>query len=101
MLYFDTGFLAPLFKPERHSLQVEHFVAGLAVGRTSISHWTRVEFASLLAKNARMDLMPTTQAVVEREAFDLFVTRGCTILDVGRRDFDLARRLLSDYHSGL
>ena len=101
MLYCDTSFLAPLFKPEPRSLDVESFVAGLGIGRLALSHWTLVEFSSLLAKDLRMGLMTSVQAHAAGAAFDVFVTRGCTTLDVERRDFDRARQLLSDHYSGL
>ena len=54
MLYFDTSILAPLFLQESSSAKVERFVAGLPAGELAVSHWTRVEFSSLLAREVRM-----------------------------------------------
>ena len=101
MLYFDTSFLAPLFKAEVRSLDVKQFVAGSTPGQMAISHWTHVEFASVLGKNVRIGSMTAAQANVAAATFVTFVTRGCTVLDVTRRDFDTARRFLADRHSGL
>ena len=49
MLYFATSFLAPLILNELTSTAVEQFMAGLPAGELAVSHWTRVEFSSLLA----------------------------------------------------
>ena len=53
MVYFDTSFRAPLLLEEATSEAVERFIAGLPVGTLAVSHWTRVEFASLLAPEVR------------------------------------------------
>jgi hypothetical protein len=50
MLYFDTSFLTPLVRQEATSAQVERFVGSLPAGELAISHWTKVEFSSLLAR---------------------------------------------------
>ncbi len=101
MLYFDTSFVAPLFKAEGRSADVKRFVAGLAVGRMAVSQWTQVEFSSLLAKSVRIGPMTPSQADDAGMAFETFVARGCAILGVADRDFDEARRLLADHRSGL
>lgn len=50
MVYFDTSFLAPLILQELTSAKVERFVIDLPVGQLATSHWTRIEFSSLLAR---------------------------------------------------
>ena len=50
MLYFDTSFLVPLFLQEQTSTRIERVFAELAGQDLAISHWTRVEFSSLLAR---------------------------------------------------
>ena len=101
MIYFDTSFLAPLFKAEGHSAEVRRFTVGLKPRLSAISRWTRVEFSSLLAKDVRMGHLTPVQANAADAAFDAFVAETCTLTDVGHRDFDLARRLLSDRLGGL
>lgn len=86
---------------ERRSADVKRFVAGLAVGRMAVSQWTRVEFSSLLAKSVRIGHMTPTQADEAGVAFETFVARGCAVLGVADRDFNEARRLLSNHRSGL
>jgi uncharacterized protein len=101
MLYFDTSFLAPLFKPEASSLEIKRFMTELAPVQLAISSWTRVEFYSLLSKNVRMGLLPPVQADAAEAAFETFVARGCTMIDVARDDFNVAGHFLADRHSGL
>ena len=101
MLYFDTSFLTPLFKLEQSSPDVRRFTMGLTPRMLAISEWTWVEFASVLAKDVRIGRMTPVQAVALETAFEAAVGQGYLVLDVARRDFDLARRLLSDHRSGL
>ena len=54
MLYFDTSFLTPLILEEPTSARIERFVVRLPAGELAVSHWTRVEFSSLLAREVRM-----------------------------------------------
>ena len=54
MLYFDTSFLVPLILPESTSDKVAHFFRGLPAAELAVSHWTRVEFSSLIAREVRM-----------------------------------------------
>jgi prevent-host-death family protein len=41
--------LAPLILLEATSNRMERFIVGIPAGELAVSHWTRVEFASLLA----------------------------------------------------
>lgn len=54
MHYFDTSFLVPLILSEASSEPVSAFVESLAGEDLAVSHWTRLEFASLLAREVRM-----------------------------------------------
>ena len=51
MRYFDTGFLVPLVLPEATSGPVAGFFEDLPGDDLAVSDWTRVEFASLLARD--------------------------------------------------
>lgn len=53
-LHFDTSFLAPLILQESTSEAVEESMATLPPEQLCISQWTRVEFASLVAREVRM-----------------------------------------------
>jgi hypothetical protein len=66
--YFDTGFLAPLIFPEATSDQIAAFVRRLPAEEFTVSHWTRVEFSSLIARAVRMGGLerPRRGAAIER-----------------------------------
>ncbi|HZZ63747.1 MAG TPA: type II toxin-antitoxin system VapC family toxin [Roseiarcus sp.] len=101
MRYFDTSFLTPLIRQEETSPRVARFVAGLPTGELAISRWTEVEVASLLARDVRMGVIKSAEA---READALFkdiVRRSFVVLSPGRDDYDLARRYLHNYETGL
>ena len=101
MRYFDTSFVAPLILEEATSARVERFVAALPPGEAAVSHWTRVEFASLLAREVRMGGL-TPQAADEADSqFEAIVQEAFVILLPDARDFDLARSFLANYATGL
>jgi predicted nucleic acid-binding protein len=101
MVYFDTSFLAPLIREEPTSITVERFIAGLPVGTLAVSHWTRVEISSFLAREVRMGGMER-QAAQEADAlFDTVVTETFVTLLPNGADFDLAREYLGNYDTGL
>ncbi len=101
MSYIDTSFLTPLFKVEKRSSAVEVFLNRQNPRQPTMSHWTRVEFSSLVAKDVRIGLYPSTQAMAMNAAFEVFSKNICTVLDLSRRDFDLARSYLTDHKTGL
>lgn len=50
MFYFDTSFLPPLVLEEKSSRKIEAYVTTLPAGDLYLSHWTRLEFSSLVAR---------------------------------------------------
>src|SRR5271169_6554360 len=54
VLYFDTSFLVPLILPEATSDSIAALVHRLSAEQLTVSHWTRVEFSSLIAREVRM-----------------------------------------------
>ena len=54
MLHLDTSFLVPLILPEATSARIAGLFGDLPMDDLAVSHWTRVEFASLLGLKARM-----------------------------------------------
>jgi hypothetical protein len=53
VLYFDTSFLAPLILPEAASDKIAAFLRRLPAAEFTVSHWTRVEFSLLIAREVR------------------------------------------------
>ena len=101
MHYFDTSFLAPLFLDEPTSGAIERFVAALPVGTLAVSHWTRVEFSSLLAREVRMGGL-TAQTAREADAqFEAVIFESFAVLLPGAEDFALAKHYLANHGSGL
>ncbi|MEO5345367.1 MAG: type II toxin-antitoxin system VapC family toxin [Magnetococcus sp. YQC-9] len=82
MYYFDTSAIVPLFLNESTTEEVERFVLGLSDGELAVSHWTGVEFSSLLAREVRMGGLSSSDALRVDEFFsrvivESFVTFLC------------------------
>lgn len=101
MRYFDTSFLAPLILEEATSEKLEAFVAKLPAGELCISHWTRTEFASLLAREVRMGGLTEDSALAAMDQFDTMVGESFQVLAPGVADFDLATRYIKHFATKL
>ena len=101
MRYFDTGFLVPLILPEATSDPIARFFEDLPAEDLAVSHWTRVEFASMLAREVRMGKL---DAVAAREAgsrFEAMIEESFIVLLPDCGDFDRAREWLCRFETGL
>jgi predicted nucleic acid-binding protein len=74
MLYFDTSFFTPLIRAEATTAHVQRFVAGLPKEQLTTSHWTRVEFSSVLAREVRMGRLDPRDAAAVDARFEALVT---------------------------
>lgn len=101
MFYFDTSFLVPLFLPEATSPRIERFMAGLSPGELAVSHWTRVEFSSLLAREVRMGGLTRRAAATVDAQFESVIDESFVVLTPNHKDFDLAKDYLGHANSGL
>lgn len=101
MLYFDTSFLVPLIREEAASAKVERFMARLPTGELAVSHWTRVELASLLARDVRMGGLTGEAAKRANAEFDAVVDESFVVLLPETDDFDLAKEYLGHHQTGL
>ncbi len=101
MYYFDTSFLAPLILQEPTSIKVERFMTRLPAGELVISHWTRVEFSSLLAREVRMGSLDRQAARDADAQFETVVTESFVVLLPNADDFSLANAYLGNYETGL
>lgn len=100
MHYFDTSFIAPLFLEEEKSKHVEQILRKIDQDRV-ISHWLRVEFASLISRYVRMKTFTTSQASRIIENFEIVITESFETIMPTVSDFNLATSLLQNPHSGL
>jgi len=101
MLYFDTSFLVPLILPEATSDAIAAFLRGLPADQFTVSHWTRVEFSSLIAREVRMGALDAGAASQADARFAAMVDESFAILLPNADDFDLARAYLGTYETGL
>ncbi len=101
MHYFDTSFLAPLILQEATSSKVERLIAGLPAGELAVSHLTRIEFSSLLAREVRMGGLDGEAARSADAQFETMVRESFTVLLPNADDFDLAKAYLANHASGL
>lgn len=101
MLYFDTSFLAPLLLEESTSAKIEAFFARLPVGELYISHLTRVEFASLIAREVRMGGLAEADARLTIGQFDELVAGSFQVLAPGVVDYELAKGYIQHFATKL
>jgi predicted nucleic acid-binding protein len=101
MFYFDTSFLAPLILPEATSDRIAKFISGLAAEKLTVSHWARVEFSSLLAREVRMGGLEAQFAVAADAQFEDILKESFLVLLPNADDFALAKQFLGNYEFGL
>lgn len=101
MLYFDTSFLAPLILEETTSAKIEAFFAKLPVGELYVSHWTRVEFASLIAREVRMGSLAESDALLAIAQFDELVVDSFQILAPSIVDYEQAKGYIQHFATKL
>ena len=101
MFYFDTSFLAPLILPEATSDSITKFVGGLAAEKLTVSHWVRVEFSSLLAREVRMGGLEAQFAVAADAQFEGILKESFLVLLPNADDFTLAKQFLGNHKFGL
>jgi predicted nucleic acid-binding protein len=101
VLYFDTSFLAPLVLPESTSDKIAAFVRRLPVEELTVSHWTRVEFSSLIARDVRMSVLDAAAGARADARFEAMVDASFAVLLPSADDFGLAKRYLGKFNTGL
>ena len=101
MQYFDTSFLVPLILPEETSDPIARFFADLAGENLAVSHWTRVEFSSLLAREVRMGGLSADAAREADARFETVVEESFAVLLPNGEDFCLAKEYLGRFETRL
>lgn len=101
MIYLDTSFLAPFYIQEATSSQVEAILLKVSIGKLAISHWTRVEFASLLARRLRMGELTAENVEKVMEAFVTNINNTYVCFPVEPTDFNQAATLLMQGNTAL
>jgi predicted nucleic acid-binding protein len=101
VLYFDTSFLAPLILREATSDKIAAFVRRLPAAELAVSHWTRVEFSSLIAREVRMGGLDVHAAARADARFEAMVDESFSVFLPDAGDFGLAKRYLCRFETGL
>ncbi len=101
MLYFDTSFLVPLILPEKTSTRIATFIRELPAEQLTVSHWTRVEFSSLIAREVRMGGLDARAGTQADARFEAMIDESFAVLLPNTADFDLAKTYLGHFESGL
>lgn len=101
MDYFDTSFLVPLILTEETSDPIARFFADLAGEELAVSHWTRVEFSSLLAREVRMAGLSADAAREADARFETMVDESFAVLLPNCKDFNLAKEYVSCFETRL
>lgn len=101
MIYLDTSFLTPLFRAEPVSRLIEDFLVARPPGTLAISQWTRVEFASVMAREVRMKTLNAKAARKLIEGFDALADESLHVLLPTTADFDLARNFVGEFETQL
>lgn len=101
MIYLDTSFLTPLFRQEDCSGRVEAYLASQTPGSLAISLWTRVEFASVMAREVRMGALPSEAARLLLDEFERLSNDSLHVLVPTGADFELAQRFIADFSTHL
>ncbi len=101
MIYLDTSFLTPLFRAEPVSKAIEKFLAAQSPGALAISQWTRIEFASVVARDVRMKSIDKTTARKLIDEFDALAEDSLHMLVPAATDFGLAREFVAEFATRL
>jgi predicted nucleic acid-binding protein len=101
VLYFDTSFLAPLILPEATSEPIAAFFGSLSAEELAASHWTRVEFSSLIARQVRIGGLDAAAAMRADARFEAMVEDSFLVLLPSADDFALAKHYLGRFETGL
>ena len=101
MLYFDTSFLVPLILEEPTSGKIERLLRSRHNEEIAVSHWTRVEFSSLLAREVRMGGLNAKDATAADMELEAVIDESFVVLLPSANDFDVAKEFLQRYRSGL
>lgn len=101
MFYLDTSFVIPLFIKEPNSAKVRRWFEVQRKEALALSDWTCTEFASAMGVNVRAGVLPPRTATAAQKLFEQTVTASFTLLSPARRDYTLARQMLTHYKMGL
>jgi uncharacterized protein len=101
VLYFDTSFLVPLLVPEKTSARIYQFFQQVRKDEWAVSHWTRAEFASMLAREVRMGNRDARTAARDDANFEEMIRQSFAVLLPNVDDFAVAKQFLLRFETRL
>jgi predicted nucleic acid-binding protein len=101
LYYFDTSFLTPLLLEEETSARVEAYVRRLPASELYVSHWTKVEFASLLAREVRTGGFEGQAALEIAARFEMLMVESYEVLTPQPSDYELAQQYVLNFRTAL
>ncbi len=101
MRYCDSSFVAPLLLTEATSEAVEDFIAELGPGGATISEWTLLEIAGVLARQVRIQAMRPISADRAIARLNDLAEASFNVVAPEPADYRLARDYLRQYETGL
>ena len=96
MVYLDTSFVVPWLLPEPASAKVEEVLTALAPGSSAISLWTKLEFASVVARRVRTGEATAPNARAAIDLLDELLKMSLESIEPVSADFTLASQLVVD-----
>ncbi len=91
----------PLVLPEATSDRIAAFIRELNIEQLAVSHWTRIEFSSLIAREVRMGGLDARAAAQADARFEVMVDDSFAVLLSNADDFNLAKQYLGRFETGL
>ena len=101
MIYLDTSFLVPVFRLELSSAAVIRYMSALPADGFAISLWTRVEFASMVARDVRMGHTDAMSGRQQIDEFGRMQDESLEVWPVAAADLDLAHAFICDFSTKL
>ncbi|HAI68705.1 MAG TPA: hypothetical protein DCM38_04615 [Gammaproteobacteria bacterium] len=101
MIYFDTSFIAPFYIFEASSTSVVPIIFSLPTNKLALSHWTAIEFASVLARKLRMKEISADLANDLLDLFEQEMQSTYQVILPTQRDYELAVSFLTQPKLGL
>jgi hypothetical protein len=89
----DLPALVPLVQREASSSRIVAFTRTLPCGELAASHWTRVEFSSLVAREVRMRALAAQAAAEADDKFETMLKDTFEIVLPGPADFCSSQRI--------
>jgi uncharacterized protein len=101
MVYLETSFIVPLILSDHQSNEIERYLHSLPTGNMLVSHYSRIEFASLLGHLNRAGEMNSRHCSDAMNMFEQILSDSFRLITPDIRDLKLATEILEAYYIDL